>query len=146
MTELEFLKRIENEILHRQSIKESINEKVVPSLVSCSLEKKTMEVVYKVTQWTRNSFGVMQGGIIATIFDITMGILCKIYSDAEKTPTITLNVTYARPVEINKDLHIKADIIYLGETIINVTGEAWVEQEDKCTVATAVGTFFRVKS
>lgn len=76
-----------NQILLEEFIREDIarmyaeshtfNGLMKPQLIKCSYEEKSITTAFPVMEWQKNRAGYMHGGLIASAFDITMGLLSR---------------------------------------------------------------------
>lgn len=86
-----------------------------PRLVHCHGPSLTVELEYTTKPWTANPMGVVHGGVLATILDTAMGLTCRcLYGHF--TPTISMNITYSRPVPIPETIRIRVTVILAGRT------------------------------
>ena len=91
-----------------------------------------------------NPAGVLHGGMMSTMFDITMGITSRVVSHYF-TPTVNLSVSFLAPAPNNDKLYITARATRIGKTFIHLVAEARSEKADTIC-ATATGIFFCDKS
>ena len=105
-----------------------------------SLEDQSITLLVQVASWQMNPNGVLHGGIMATAFDSAFGLLIRSLSIDSIVSTITLSVSYLRAVPNNTQLLIKAQVKYLGGTIVHVRGEAF---EGTVLVATSDASFIK---
>lgn len=84
------------------------------------------------------NMGVVQGGVIATICDMTMAwaVLSQVYP--RHSPTIDLNVSYLRPVT-EQDLDCEAFVLRAGRSVAYARAE--LTNPEGVLVATATGSF-----
>jgi len=129
-------------LAYRLSREDSINDKIALSLVSCDVAVPRIELVHTVTAWELNVAGNLHGGIISTIMDSCMGMLCKAYTGARFTPTISLTVNFLRGVTEGQTLHIAAEMTHAGGRILQLSASCWTE-DPAAPNATAMGTFYR---
>lgn len=97
--------------------------------------------------WMSNPMGVMHGGIVSSALDSTMGALsfCQV-GEGSRTPTVTMSVTFLRPVPLDKKIYLRAKCSSSGRTLNNLTAELWAEGAPDRLLATACGTYFRASS
>ena len=133
--------RVRESLSFRLSMEDSINASVPLRLVSLSFEQKSIELALTVSPWSRNTAGTMHGGAIATCFDVAMSILCRAWTDAEKSSTLSLQINYCKPVQIGSVMHIQAKVNAAGKTIVQITAEAWPEGNPEKRLATASAVF-----
>ena len=113
----------------------------VPRLAACDHEARTLELVFDTAAWMRNPAGMLHGGMTAMMLDTTMGVLSFCYAGGNVTPTVTMSVSYLRPIPAGAQLHILARADRPGRTINYISAQAWVEDADR-PAATATGAFF----
>lgn len=109
---------------------------------SCNFEKKTLLVSFEVTDAMRNPMGVMHGGAVAGALDITMGSLTFYCSGEFITPTISMNVSYERPIATGKRLFVEATCLSCGRTMAYATARGWMEGAPEKIVCSAAGTYY----
>ncbi len=119
-----------------------INELCRPQFVDCDFEKKTLCLSYFVQDWMRNSNGVMHGGIVSTVFDLTMGLLSGYCAGGTLTPTTTMQVTYLRPIPAGETLVIKAYCNMTGKTMCAISAKSWLETKSNKLTDTASATYY----
>lgn len=107
----------------------------------CDFSRKTLVLSFPVEEYMRNPSGVMHGGAVAGAMDITMGSLAFYMNGEYLTPTITMNVSYERPIPTGKRMFVEAVCLSCGRTMAYVTSRAWLEGSEK-TVASASGTYY----
>jgi uncharacterized protein (TIGR00369 family) len=113
-----------------------------PEFAECSCEDKTLCLSYYVQDWMRNYADVMHGGVISTVFDLTMGLLSCYCSGSQLTPTTNITVNFLRPVPAGETLIVKASCDMAGNTFCVVSAKAWVETRPEKLTATASATFY----
>ncbi|MEA4815453.1 MAG: PaaI family thioesterase [Lachnospiraceae bacterium] len=91
--------------------------------------------------WAANPNGTIHGGIIAAILDQSMGVLSTCLTGGKITPTISMNISYAKPVPLDKRIFIKSHMISGSVTMFNMSCEAWVEGKSETTIASATGIY-----
>lgn len=129
-------------LAYRLGRENSINDKLHLELVSCDASVPRVEFVHEVTAWDLNVAGNLHGGIISTLMDSTMGLLCKAYTGARFTPTISLTVNFLRGVTEGKQLHVAAEMTHAGGRILQLSASCWTDDPTK-PAATAMGTFYK---
>ena len=108
----------------------------------CDFSTKTLVLAFPVEPYMRNPAGVMHGGAVAGAMDITMGSLTFYMSGEFITPTITINVSYERPVAVGKRLMVEAVCFSCGKTMAYAAAKAWMEDAPAKIVASANGTYY----
>jgi uncharacterized protein (TIGR00369 family) len=113
-----------------------------PQFVSCDFESKTLCLRYAVQDWMLNSADIMHGGVVSTVFDLTMGLLSWSCSGGGMTPTASMQVTFLRPIPAGETLVVAAGCDKPGRALCCVTARAWLESAPDKPAATASATFF----
>lgn len=109
---------------------------IKPSLVSCSFEEQTVVMSYPAQYWEQNPLGIMQGGVVATVLDFTVGCL-NISLTHDMPMTVSMQVSYLRPSPASGNMIVRARATKLGRTLTHGFAEAWAEAEPDKLVATA---------
>lgn len=109
---------------------------------SCDFARKTLLLSFPIEEYMRNPVGVMHGGAVAGVLDITMGSLTFYMCGEYLTPTINMNVSYERPVPTGKRMFVEATCLSCGKTMAYATAKAWMEDCPEKIVASASGTYF----
>ena len=120
----------------------SFNVRMKSRYERCDFETKTLILSFPVEEYMRNPAGVMHGGAVAGAMDITMGSLTFYMSGENLTPTITMNVSYERPIPTGKRLFVEATCLSCGRTMAYASSRAWVEGAPEKIVASASGTYY----
>ena len=124
----------------RLAEEDTIYSRLLPRIVSCDPETPAVTVSFPVLPWELNGNGVVNGGVSATMMDATMGTLSYAISGGF-TPTISLNLSYLRPVPAEGTMLVRATATMAGRTVICVSGELWDEREPDRLLVTAQGVF-----
>lgn len=116
-----------------------------PRFVSCDFEKGTLDMAYAAQEWELNPEGILHGGMISTALDTSMGFLAHYYThlNAPTVVTVTMNVTFLKPVLAGDTLHIKCQLDSLGRTLATVKAEVRLERDD-ILACIATATFMSV--
>lgn len=85
-----------------------------------------------------NGHGLIHGGLIATLADITMGYSCGYQSGATHLVTIGLAVDYMDSARVGQWLAVEPDVIKTGSTIC--FAQSFVKADD-VVIARASATF-----
>ena len=109
--------------------------------VSCDYEKKTALIAMETQDWMTNPSRIVHGGITASILDFTMGLLARYATTGYMTPTISMEVSYLRPVPLNARIYVEAQVSMAGFTVCHVTAKAWAEDPQKL-IATSAGAYY----
>lgn len=114
------------------------------SLDSCDWSTYHVCLRFRTYSWMANSINDVHGGMIATIFDHSMGIVCRALYEVlpgKPLPTISLAVNYARPVPVGKDILVQVQVVSTGKSVAHLTAEITLPEAPHVPLATAVGTF-----
>jgi uncharacterized protein (TIGR00369 family) len=102
----------------------SFNAMIAPHFVNCDFDGMTMTIEYPVQKWALNPAGILHGGIIATVFDISMAALILPYAGGF-APTINLDLKFIRPGKEGDTLVVKSHIISLGKNMAHAEVKAY---------------------
>lgn len=116
-----------------------------PVFVTCDFVKGTIDMAYRAQEWELNPENIMHGGIISTALDTSMGFLAHYYThlSAPTVVTVTMNVTFLKPVLAGDIFHIKCQLDSLGCTLATVKAEVRLERDD-ILAGIATATFMAV--
>ena len=96
-----------------------------PVFVTCDFVKGTIDMAYHAQEWELNPENIMHGGIISTVV------------------TVTMNVTFLKPVLAGDIFHIQCQLDSLGRTLATVKAEVRLERDD-ILAGIATATFMAV--
>lgn len=97
----------------------------------------------EVTKALKNRFDMLHGGITATFIDTAMGAtVYQMTGSTNGAVTLDLNVNFLNPARIGW-LTAKTEVVKKGGTIVVM--HTRVFDENDVLIATASGTFFRLK-
>ena len=117
-----------------------------PRFERCDAQKRTLTLSFLCKDWMCNPVMNMHGGIIASAFDITMGVICCYMCGFEvMTPTVSINIDYLRSIPCGSRLVVTSEITHLGRTLIQLTARAVLENEPDRLAATASSTYYIVR-
>jgi uncharacterized protein (TIGR00369 family) len=103
-----------------------------------ALEEGSAEVALELVPSLRNRGGVLHGGALFSLVDITMGLACSTSRGFDRqSVTLECKINYLRPVS-EGEVTCKATVLHAGRRTLVV--EAEVSQAGKM-VAKAQGTF-----
>lgn len=107
------------------------------------LDYQSCELTVPLNSLFDNSYGILHGGITATILDTAMGTLANhLLPDGYGSVTNQLNIHYLAP-GIGDNLRCRAEVIHQGRNTMIISGEA--TRDDGKKIAHATGTFFIIK-
>ena len=86
----------------------------------------------------RNGHGVLHGGVIATLADVSVGVALKPWIAPRIATTIDLKVNYLKPVQ-SGNLWARCYLVRVGRTLI--TGRVDLYDDHKNTIAIAIVTY-----
>lgn len=105
-------------------------------VLSCGDGKARLRMPFR-SHYLQN-MGVVQGGVIATICDMTMAWAVLSQVHPRQSPTVDLNVSYLRPVT-EQDLECEAVVLRAGRSVAYARAE--VLTDEGVLVATATASF-----
>ena len=111
-------------------------------VVDCCSEEQTMSFVAEIVPELENIWGAAHGGMLATIFDTCMGCTIRGLRMLPVVRTVTLNVSYLRPVPVNAGLNVRARLLTAGKTLATLELTAWIPGEENLPTNLATGTFY----
>jgi uncharacterized protein (TIGR00369 family) len=135
----DYLKASIREDIARQ--KDSVNSMLEPDFHECNFEEGSITLAFPVLKWETNRIGILHGGATASMFDYSMGILARFYSETRFAPTISIEIKYIRPVELGDTVLVKAQALSVGRKIIHLTVEARSKSTGKM-VASGASIFY----
>jgi acyl-coenzyme A thioesterase PaaI-like protein len=112
---------------------------------SCNYTDMSYICSFQPVDWMSNPDRTTHGGITATVFDQVMGFLAVQASGGHATPTVSMQVSYLKPMPIGTRVYIRARLTACGRTLCHVTAEAWLEGHPETVTATAMGTYHVAK-
>jgi len=121
--------------------KEIINYMIRLTFVSCDYEKKEIVLSVKPEKWMTNPYGIIHGGISATILDTALGVLCRYYARGKMTPSMSLNLSYIDMVWPDKPVYAVAHLSRVGSKVNYGSAYLYSEDPNKHLVE-ASGTYF----
>lgn len=114
-----------------------VNDMLEPEFVACSAEEQTLELRFPLNEWMLNPMGTMHGGIIATAVDLTMGSLTRFYRHTGTISTVTLGLSYMRPVRARGSVTVQACMEKLGRSVAFLNARVFDADGRLCVTATA---------
>lgn len=123
-------------------LRHGVVSKIKPEFVNCNYKEQTVELVYDVLEWQLNPQNVIHGGMIATAFDTTLGLLCHYYTKPHVVTTVSLNTTYHKPVFLGDTFLIKAKLEFQGRSLCSIAGEAWIK--NGTILAASASSIFKI--
>ena len=141
-TEAEILGKVDNYLKYLQTLEEdSINRKIMYSIESYDLEKMHITFGYDTKKWMLNPGGTVHGGIICTMFDISMGSSAAAFSGCYP-PTVNLSVNYLSPIPNDDKVLVTCRVTKVGTKFVQMLAEAKIRSSGEIC-ATASATFYK---
>lgn len=141
-----------NQILLEEFIREDIarmyaeshtfNGLMKPQLIKCSYEEKSITTAFPVMEWQKNRAGYMHGGLIASAFDITMGLLSRGLALQKNAATIMLDTVFIRQIPIGDTFIVKAKANHDGKTFTHLYGEGFIKSTGKIAATAKCSYYF----
>lgn len=79
------------------------------------------------------------------IFDTAMGHLSALYAGG-MTPTVTMNISYLRPVPVDGPVLVRSRLDKPGQTINYISAEAFTASAPEKILATASGAYLALRN
>jgi len=143
LTQEEFRAIIEKDLEHRNGLTGTITAMLPFSLVRADADKAMLILRAIPDPWTRNQNSVLHGGIVATLLDSAMGVMCRCFSGDRSTPTVSMTVNYAAPVPIATPLNFTVELEHMGSTMMYVRARCMAETRPDRVLASAQGVYYR---
>ena len=115
------------------------------TLLDCDGPTGSLTLRYDTKPWMANIWGVVHGGVVATLVDTCMGITCGIQCDAI-TPTVSMTVNYARPVPLDAEIVVRTRTIRCGATSGQLSAEVYAAGQPDRLLVTASGAYCTKKN
>lgn len=94
----------------------------------------------EVTDWHRNVYGVVHGGVTYSLLDTAMGVaVWTLLQEGERTATVEIKVAYCRPASDGR-LVAEGRVVERTRQLAFTSGD--VRDADGDLVAMATGTFY----
>lgn len=122
----------------RQFGEHSVFGELNGKIIAYDYDKKSLTMEYEATEFHRNGFGIVFGGSLVGMFDITFGTLTAGLGDYDVAPTVQLSTNFLKGIPIGSVVRIEAEAVSTGKTIMNFVGKAYVGE---LLVGSASGTF-----
>lgn len=139
MSKETFEKQIKKRVKELEEINEhGVFKELKGTITDYDYDTKRITMTYEATRFHENAFGIMFGGSIVGMFDITFGTLTAGLGDYSVAPTVQLSTTFLKGIKTGSTVRVEAEAVSAGKTIMNYVGKAFVGEE---LMATASGTF-----
>lgn len=126
----------------REECDGTFNAMLGGELVSCDFEKKIVLIAMETKDWMTNPSHIVHGGITASILDFTMGLLARYCTTGYMTPTVSMEVSYLRPMPLGKTVYVEAAVTMAGFSVCHVTAKCWAEGSPEKLIATGTGAYY----
>lgn len=123
----------------------TMNGLMRPELIECSYEEKTITASFLVMEWQKNRAGYMHGGLIASAFDIAMGLLSRGLARQKNASTIMLDTVFIRQIPINDSFIVKAKANHDGKILTHLYGEGFIKSTGKIAATAKCSYYFESK-
>ena len=110
------------------------------SITDCDGPSGSLTFAYETKPWMANVWGVVHGGVVATLVDTCMGITCGVQCGMI-TPTISMTVNYARPVPLNAALAARTRTVRIGSSTGQMSAELFLSDCPDEILVTATGVY-----
>ena len=120
--------------------KDSFNDRLGPEFISCDAEECSLTLLFHTEPWMCNKNGNMHGGMIASVCDLTMGLLSRYYKRTHSCSTIHLGIEYARGVSPEGNVIVKAVMEKAGRNVFFTSAKVYRSTDD-CLAALATAEF-----
>ena len=94
-------------------------------------------------EW-QNRAGYMHGGLIASAFDITMGLLSRGLA-LQNAATIMLDTVFIRQIPVGDTFIVKAKANHDGKTLTHLYGEGFIKSTGKIAATAKCSYYFERK-
>lgn len=113
------------------------DSQIPPTFVSCDPEENSLVCSFEVKESFGNPHGTMHGGLIAAMIDSAQGsTIASICGVDTHIVTVSLQISYIRPVLVGQRLFVRTRIQQIGGHIAYCSAEAW-QQEGEIVATTA---------
>lgn len=115
------------------------------TLIDCDGPSGSLVLGYKTKPWMSNVWGVVHGGVAASLVDTCMGITCGVQCGLI-TPTVSMTVNYARPVPLNASIVVRTRTVRCGATSGQISAEVYPAGQPDTLLVTASGAYCTKKN
>lgn len=119
---------------------ECINRRIPYEVAACDAKNRSLTLRFITEDWMMNPGKVIHGGMICTMFDITMGIT-SLSTSGYFTPTVNMSVSFLSPLPSNDTFIVTARATRVGKSFVQLVAEG-VSLKEQTLCATATGVFF----
>jgi uncharacterized protein (TIGR00369 family) len=118
----------------------TLNGRMKASLHSCDEDKQEITLSFPLFDWEVNGLGTLHGGIASTMMDLVMSMAVYAFSRQTIPPTISMTTNYLRPIPMEGNVLIRANVTSLGKRNATAYCEAIIPSSGK-VACTAIGTY-----
>lgn len=140
LTSEELRRRVEEFLAYRIAKGAGADPSEGLALLECDGPAGSLTLSYKTTQAMANIWGVVHGGVVATLVDTCMGLTCASQSGVI-TPTISMTINYARPVPLNAEIVVRTHTVRIGSTSGQMSAEVFLPERPDEILVTATGVY-----
>lgn len=116
------------------------NLRFCPAVESCNGAARRALLRLHTYPWMANPMQITHGGIVTSLLDSSMGILCCALYGA-MTPTITMTTNYYRPVPLDTDILVSVRAAYCGRSSAQLTAELFLPDDPTVPLVSASGVY-----
>ena len=109
-----------------------------PTVEDCDGERRSLILRYRTYSWMENHLHILHGGVIAMVMDNSMG-LAALGLCGRITPTISMTLSYCRPVLSGPDILAEVRVVALDGATAQATARLYQEGgQDSLVLASGV--------
>ncbi|MBQ3405367.1 MAG: PaaI family thioesterase [Oscillospiraceae bacterium] len=135
---LEFVRKLVDD--ENVQLRNGFSSCLKPTVLDCSYEDSTLTIAYDMTLAHTDMDGSVAKGILATVLDLSCGILVTGLNGSSYPPTIRINANFICPVHTGDTLICRSYARNFGSKTVNLYCEAFTKDHDG-PVATATCVF-----
>ena len=111
------------EIMNRDHVG-TIAQMLKFEVVSCDEVRDNYVLKCRTEPWMCNHYGMLHGGICATIMDQAMGMVCSCMKKGYGScTTVQLETDYHRPIPPGDDILVQVHVMSVTRLLVNMTAE-----------------------
>ena len=126
----------------REDYPGTVNAGLAPQFVCCDFSADRYTIAFPCGDWMSNPGGVTHGGVTAAMLDTAMGGITYVCAGNRPTPTVSMQVSYVRPIPLDSTVYVDVQLTGAGRTLSNVTAAMYPADHPEQVLATAAGTYF----
>ncbi len=116
-------------------LKDSVLGMIEPRFVSYDPEEGSVTMEFPALEWEKNRYGIMQGGIVATMLDFS-GVFAAT-TCFDNPVTVSLQVSYLRACKIGGTMVCRVLITKPGRSVVHTFARLWEKSAPDKLIATA---------